>query len=224
MNNNSRFLSHLPAIYREDTSGDLHKMLEVFEEIMFGSDRPDAEGFFSIESQINAIPYIFSPLGADSAAPEKKTPDRFLPWLASWLGFTPHKFFESNQLRKIIAGIVPLYGRRGTRDFLEKILALCFDEIEPGRLEIDESPRVGLVVGSARIGEDSLLATAKPFFFRVAMTVRSDEDTALTANNKAIFKQRVAAIIDFAKPLHTSYELKVSYVPGFVEGKTESNL
>ena len=58
--------------------------------------------------------------------------------------------FEPAQLRRIVAGIVPLYGRRGTRGYLERLLRLCFDEI--ASLDIDDDAGPGLRLGRARAG------------------------------------------------------------------------
>src|SRR5690242_19281542 len=122
-----RMLDSLPAIYRNnDMGGHLQRLLGVFEEVLFVSDDPAAPG---IEQQIDAVPSFFSPSGivpgygaAEQGAEKNKirrTPDRFLPWLATWVAFTPHALFPPEQLRTIISGITPLYSKRGTRDYLE---------------------------------------------------------------------------------------------------------
>jgi phage tail-like protein len=209
----SRLIGSLPAIYRvKDASQDLRHLLSVFEEVMFSCADPAAPG---IEQQIEAIPSCFAPLGIATAGGDEsaRAPDRFLPWLAGWVAFAPHALFTPEQLRKIVAGITPLYARRGTRAYLEAVLKLCFDEVQA--VEIDEQPDVGFRVGRARIGVDSLSADGRPFWFRVAIEVeesssRPDETPA----SQHELEQRVRAIVEFAKPAHTEYDLELRYSKG----------
>jgi len=190
----ARLLGHLPAVFRAaDTSGDLRRLLAAFEAVLFGEGDPARPG---IEEQVDAIPRYFAPLPGPA---ETACPDRFLPWLAQWLAFAPHALFSPPELRRIVAGIVPLYGWRGTRVYLERLLALCFEDIDA--VAIDESPGAGLRLGQARIGVDSLLGTDTPFRFRVVLGLRGDAPAG------AAFEARVRAIIDFARPAHTAYEL-----------------
>ncbi|WON73520.1 phage tail protein [Nitrosospira sp. Is2] len=202
-----RLLDSLPAIYRaSDASGDLHRLLGVFEEILFSSNMPPP----GIEQQIQDIPSLFSPgagePGQNNAA---RTPDRFLPWLATWVAFTPHALFEPQQLRKIISGITPLYGRRGTRAYLEELLRLCFNEISA--VEIHDEPEQRFIIGFAKIGSDTLFGDDRPFWFRVTVNVNSRGGDAKITGSRREFEQRVRAIVDFAKPGHTAYELHLLF-------------
>jgi phage tail-like protein len=200
----NRLLDKLPAVFRaSDTSGDLRRLLDAFEAVLFGREDPARPG---MEAAIDAIPRYFSPLPAVPGS-DQACPDRFLPWLAQWVAFSPHALFEPPQLRRIVAGIVPLYTRRGTRAYLERLLKLCFDEIE--QVTIDEAPGTGLQLGSAKLGVDSLLGAGRPFWFRVDLGLHGGE---FASGAPEAFEQRVRAIIDFAKPAHTAYEL--SFRPG----------
>lgn len=205
-----RLLNTLPAIYRAaDTSGQLGRLLGVFEDVLFGSP---AHGRDGIEQQIAAIPSVFAPLGVagDEQQDGARAPSEFLPWLAGWVAFSPYAFFTAEQLRPIVAGITPLYGKRGTRDYVEQLLRLCFDEILD--VEIDERPIFGLRVGHARIGEDTLLGSDRPFWFRVAIEARpSEEKSGERWESKFWFEQRLRAVIDFAKPAHTDYDLRLRF-------------
>jgi phage tail-like protein len=218
MSEAGRLLDSLPAIYRaRDSTGHLQRLLGVLEEVLFHNDDPGMPG---IEQQIEAIPGLFSPLGimpgygiAEQSG-ATRAPDRFLPWLATWVAFTPHALFSPEQLRVIISGIAPLYSKRGTRDYLEQLLKLCFPEIHG--VEIDDNPIPGFIIGQAKVGEDTLFGDERPFWFRVAIDVRGlDTGSAATAHahefNKHEFERRVRAIIDFAKPAHTDYELRVYF-------------
>jgi phage tail-like protein len=205
-----RLLNSLPAIFRTtDTSGELQSLLGAFEDILFGAEN---QGMPGIEQEIDAVPTYFAPLGKGiEGQGTARTPDRFVSWLAEWVAFTPHALFTPEQLRKIVAGIVPLYGRRGTRMYLEQLIKLCFDEISV--VEIDERPDFGMRVGYAKIGIDTLLGIERPFQFRVVIEVRTPQEaTRHTQTSKTEFDYRIRAIIDFAKPAHTDYELRLKFV------------
>lgn len=211
----TRMLDSLPAIYRTGgPSGSLQRLLGVFEEVLFASRTQDAPG---IEQQIETIPSFFSPLGGphthgtDSAdgIHATKTPDRFLSWLATWVAFTPHALFTPERLRTIVAGIAPLYGSRGTRSYLEQLLKLCFPEIL--EVEIDDDPISGFVIGQAKLGEDTLFGDERPFWFRVDIDASGGSFGPKAAESKNEFEQRVRTIIDFGKPAHTEYELRLNF-------------
>lgn len=205
----TRLLDNLPAIYRaSDSAGHLRRLLGIFEETLFHGDGRELPG---IEQQIETIPGLFSPLGSDDPVPFTigKTPDRFLPWLATWVAFTPHALFTPEQLRIIISRIAPLYGRRGTRTYLEQLLKICFDEIS--EVTIDDEPVQGLVIGQAKIGEDTLLGGERPFWFRVAIDADRQNSGSKITESHHEFEQRIRAIIDFAKPGHTTYELRLRF-------------
>lgn len=203
----ARLLDNLPAIYlASDSSGHLQRLLGIFEETLFHSDDKNLTG---IEQQIEAIPSLFSPLDNDSPVPftTEKSPDRFLPWLATWVAFTPQALFAPEKLRDIISCIAPLYGRRGTRTYLEQLLKICFDEIST--VTIVDEPAQGLKIGQARIGEDTQLGGERPFWFRVTVDIgQLDSGSKITESHRE-FEQRVRAIIDFAKPGHTTYDLRL---------------
>lgn len=197
----TRLIDHLPSLYRSpDTADDLGRLLGVFDELLFSGHQAAAASLPGIERGLDQLPALFAPLGIDGTEPG--TPARFLPWIASWLSFAPHRHFEPEQLRRIVAGIVPLYGQRGTRVYMEKLLALCFDEIAAVR--VDERDMAGLRLGHSVIGVDTLLIEERPFWFSVDVQVhRKSAELAWP------LEQRLRAVIDFAKPAHTAYELRV---------------
>jgi len=200
-----RLLDSLPAVYRAaDQSGELERLLGVFEAILLGQNDRNRPG---IEEEIDGLARHFAPLPNESGAPHTMCPDRFLPWLAGWVAFTPHALFAPAQLRRIIAGIVPLYGRRGTRGYLERLLRLCFDEIVS--VDIVDAAGPGLRLGRARVGQDSVLARDSPFWFRVVLELRAGMQpmSPRRPGCDPALDERVRAMIDFAKPAHTAYEL-----------------
>jgi phage tail-like protein len=207
-----RLLNSLPAIYRAaDESGEheLRHLLSAFEDVMFAPARDGPPG---IEQEIEAIPSLFAPLGIKGTGrPEdRKTPDRFLAWLTGWVAFSPWHFFTPEELRNIVARITPMYGRRGTRKYLEDLLRLCIRDLHS--VEIDEQPPAGFRVGHARVGIDSLLIRERPFWFRVAIEIQEPEETVNEhPESRSLVTQRVRAIIDFAKPAHTAYDLDLRF-------------
>ena len=205
----TRLLDSLPAIYRtSDSAGNLRRLLGVFEEMLFHARGQEPPG---VEEQIEAIPGLFSPGGDEVPGwlQVEKAPDRFLPWLASWVAFTPHALFSPQQLRVIISRIAPLYGRRGTRAYLEQLLGICFPEIS--KVAIDDEAASGLVIGQARVGQDTLLGGERPFWFRVVIDAEGHEFQSENGEFREGFERWVREIIDFAKPVHTSYELRLQF-------------
>jgi phage tail-like protein len=195
----TRLLDNLPAIYRGSAS--LRDVLAAFEELLFTGHHDAKAELAGIESRLRAVPSLFAPLGLDGGdASSLRTPAHFLPWIASWLAFTPHALFEPEQLRRIVAGLVPLYGRRGTRAYLKQLLELCFEDV--AQVRVDERDLTGLCLGRSRIGVDTLLAEQRPFWFSVDVRVHS------TARVEQL-EPRLRAVIDFAKPAHTVYDLRL---------------
>ncbi|MCC8400466.1 phage tail protein [Paraburkholderia sp. MMS20-SJTN17] len=210
-----RLLAALPAIYRADGGDQLRALLAAFELMLLASGNANAP---AVGDEIDAIPSLFAPLGVKPAAlwqtingpasiqseARPPAPDRFMPWLAQWVAFTPYRYFSADELRHIVAGIVPLYGRRGTRDYMEKLLALCFGEI--GESSIDENPVHGFVIGRSHVGVDTELAVREPYRFRVEFCLR---ERAFARVHGALhdLEERVRAVVEFARPAHTEYEL-----------------
>jgi phage tail-like protein len=202
-----RLFASLPAVYRAaDQSGDLAELLDVFEQLLFRGSEDAAIALHGVEASLNAIPYIFAPLGASAV---EQTPERFLHWLARWLAFSPHAYFSPPALRRILIGIVPMYGRRGTRHFLKQLLELCF-EGEIGKVHVDDRPRVGFTIGQSHLGLQTRLARARAFCFQVKVEVlQQAHDACTVADADVSLVERLHAVIEFSKPAHTGYELSL---------------
>lgn len=206
----TRMLDSLPAIYRaSDSARYLQQLLGAFEEILFYNE--NGQEPFGIEQQIDAIPGLFSPLGDENTRQLSctQTPEHFLSWLATWVAFTPHELFSPNQLRTIISRVTPLYARRGTRLYLEELLKLCFEEILD--VKIDENPASKFKVGNCRIGVDTLFGDERPFWFHIDITVNRQNFDKKMEKPSHEFERRVREIIDFGKPGHTAYELRLEF-------------
>jgi phage tail-like protein len=166
-----------------------------------------------LEQYLDEIPVLFAPI----AAPEDglrvwRTPDRFLHWIASWLGFTPYALFSPAALRRILGGIVPLYGRRGTRDYLVRLVELGFED-EIAQIQVDDRPTVGFTIGQSTLGVDSLLAVSRPFCFKIVVDRYEDAAAPMAAEAVEALRHRLREVIDFAKPAHTVYELELRTRP-----------
>jgi phage tail-like protein len=203
-----RMFANLPAVFRNrDETGDLARLLGVLAAFFFAGRTLDGRVLPGLEQFLDEIPALFAPMGASSdRSPGQRTPDRFLGWLATWLSFTPHALFPPEPLRRIVAGIVPLYGLRGTRDYLVRLLNLCFGD-EVAHINVDDRPGTGFTVDQSRLGVDTRLAVSRPFCFTVAIE-RHETHTEPTAAHDEALQHRMRAVIDFAKPAHTTYELE----------------
>ena len=196
----SRLIEKLPAIYAAtDNEGHLAAMLQSFEEVLFG---PDASGRIGIEQSIERLPGLFAPLGVTGAGDvaHSRTPERFLGWLAGWIAFSPYRLFGTDDLRRIIAGIVPLYGRRGTRGYLEALLRLCFPMLQS--VDIRDPDDEVFVIGQARVGIGTTFGHERPGWFRVE--VRLSSPIGQDSEARAGVERRARAIVEFAKPAHTA--------------------
>jgi phage tail-like protein len=151
----------------------------------------------SLEQYLDDIPTLFT--GGYTL--------RFLHWLSAWLSFTPHALFQPEQLRRIVGGIVPMYGLRGTRDYLVRLLKLCFGE-EVAQIHVDDRPSVGFTVGQSTLGVDTRLAVSRPFCFKIVIERHESHTEPMASHELEALQHRLRAVIDFAKPAHTIYELE----------------
>jgi phage tail-like protein len=186
----------------------LARLLDVLAAFFFTGRTVDDRFLPGLEQRLDEIPALFSPMGAPQDELRiGRTPDRFLHWLATWLSFTPHALFPPESLRRIVGGIVPLYGRRGTRDYLVRLLELCFGD-ELARIQVDDRPSVGFTIGQSVLGIDTRLAVSRPFFFKIVVEGLEAPAEPMGANAAEALQHRLCAVIDFAKPAHTTYELE----------------
>jgi phage tail-like protein len=196
-----RMFASLPAVFRlRDQTGDLGRLLHVLEVYLFGR-RAEHDGSVALglEQYLDIIPALFSPM---------HTPDRFVHWLAAWLSFTPHELFGIRDLRRILAEIVPLYGYRGTRNYLERLITLCFADTV-ATVDIDDRPGAGFRVGASRVGIETRLTISRPFFFNIVVGLHENRPPGSSGDDFESLQRRLRAIIDFAKPAFTAYDLEI---------------
>ena len=212
-----RLLDALPAVYRradrEQGGGELQHLLGAFESLLLG--QPDAAASPGYEQRIAALPSL---LGAQVRATagayvfEDATRDLFMPWIAArWVAFAPFRHFDADRLRRIVAGIVPLYARRGTPGYLLALLRLCFDEVTDATLH--ERLSGGLVVGAAELGRSTLLGSTRDFWFRLDVHV-GHAPHGWSASARHAFESALRAVVEFAKPAHTSCQLFINAPSG----------
>ena len=199
-----RMFASLPVVFRSrDETDDLARMLGVLGAFFFTGTAEDGDKPHGLERYLQEIPALFSPI--DSR-------EEFLHWLAAWLSFTPHALFPPEPLRRIIGGIVPMYGWRGTRDYLLRLLKLCFGE-EIAQIHVDDRPSVGFTVGQSTLGVDTRLSVSRPFCFKVVIEHHEAQAEPMASDEAQALQHRLCAVIDFAKPAHTTYELEIRMRP-----------
>jgi phage tail-like protein len=139
----SSYLRYLPpALWGQEAAPpafSLGTMLLIFEKLLTGIQN-DPTGIphgdhqhQAIEETIATLYQLFDPW---------RTPARFLPWLASWLGLTLVPTWDEYQCRKAIAEITQIYRQRGLKSALQQYLSLyTVIETRP-RIAIDDGSKL----------------------------------------------------------------------------------
>ncbi len=212
------YLQYLPGIYHQTPPGKktnfVGQFLKVFEKILSGIDddvkAEDATGgeqeIIGIEEILENIHDYFDPLF--TPGPSAAEPD-FVSYLADWVGLTLRQNWPEDKKRRLIAEIVPLYKKRGTREGLTHILQIFVGEhviIEDVLPEIQVGINSWILKGGLRLGG------YKPHFFVVNIMIESFNLDFLRNIEK-----NIRAIIDLEKPAHTYYALSYRF-PGIQVG------
>jgi phage tail-like protein len=208
-----RLIDYLPAIYHR--SAQIGAFLAEFDAILFDPEMeteapaedalagPERSGTLatrgadrlsrgrSLEQLIRGIAVLFDP---DEAEPE------FLPWLAQWAALSLHEGIPESRYRLLIGKMIPLYGIRGTKAYVEQTLALYTGV----NAVVEEEDLPGLKVGvRATVGIDTRLGQ-DPFQFRVALDLSSVAGARERLGELLDF---VDAIVNLSKPAHTHFRL-----------------
>ena len=201
-----RLLDYLPAIYHDVPAGEdeaagadgdaanyLSLFLQAFERLLFdAADGESDEVEPGLERQIAALPALFDPM---------LTPEEFLPWLASWAAVSLNPLMSLERSRRLVSQIVPLYRMRGTRRYLEAVLALCVDAF----VSVSETDTFEFEVGGhATVGLDAYLGGGPPHFFVVNLVA-----PRLSRRDQEIQLEIARSVIELSKPAHTLYELSL---------------
>jgi phage tail-like protein len=142
----SRYLQYLPAVLweRQETRESLGAFLQIFEKLLTGVDDgvvvqgKNGRTYPPIEAQIARVHRLFDPSIA---------PIEFLDALASWVGLEFPKagndyLWDEFQRRKLTAGILQVYGRRGLRDGINRYLELYTVAATRPRIAVDDGIRI----------------------------------------------------------------------------------
>lgn len=137
--------------------------------------------------------------------------EELLEWVATWIGLVLHRNWSLRKKRVVIARILPLYRKRGTRAGLEDLLELYFER----KIKIiDDSPARGFRPGgkAGRIGarrERRPLGGFPRYYFIAAVALKL---TDLPRAHRLI--ESIRAVIEREKPIHVNYNLAVRWPPG----------
>ena len=185
----SSLLQYLPAIFQQDAFTG--QFLLAFEKLLLGRrddvpfpplERASVEVHFpqhGLEETIAGLASYFDP---------QQTPDEFLPWLASWTAFSLRADLPPDKQRDFIANILQLYRWRGTKQNLEKLLAIFV-------------PHTDVSLSPPQVNE-----TTDPHSFRV--TILLARTTVAVVNRQETIAR---ALIELEKPAHTIYELELLF-------------
>lgn len=192
----SSYLNNLPAVFQQDADAAgvsfIGRFLLAFEKILSGLGDPAEPG---LEERLHGISdpatggvllaglqrYFDPGMRGDTTLPEaQRTPDEFLPWLASWVALTLRDDWTAAEQRRLISRIVALYHQRGTKEGLRQML-----ETYTG-------------------GDVNIYEFEQPaHYFQVELLSNVNDANAISR------KELIArAIINQEKPAHTFYTLR----------------
>jgi len=180
----SSYLKYLPAIFQQNTHSEnitfIACFLIAFEQILTGFK--DQEG---LEKKIDRIHTYLDPNPLEpeeSKDAVQRAPEKFLPWLASWISLNLRDNWQEDEKRRFIREVVPLYRLRGTKAGLEGMIRIYTGKEVRVKI-IEESPN-----------------HSYPHYFEVELQVEGDRFGEM--------EPIVKAIIDQEKPAHTFYSLR----------------
>lgn len=174
------YLDYLPGVYQEDEKSRdfLERYLSIFETLMI-----------DLEQKVESFPSL---LDADSV------PEKYLGWLASWVGIDPDVSWSEKQLRELIKASPELSRMKGTRYALEKVLQIYTGE-KPMIVEYQEYKKYLMNPDLSDIL--TRLYGKDPYEF----TVMVKRDKIHTQKER----QMVMKIIDEQKPAYTESNLVI---------------
>lgn len=182
----SLYLNFLPALYREDFVG---RFLKIFEQ--------------AFEPAVGVLDTLWAYLDPLTA------PEALLSFLAYWVALPLDSRWSVSRQRHLIRQAVDLYRWRGTRRGLRLYLHLYtdlpLDDHLPQEADkhicIEEIFSAGFILGRTRLGQDSLLGSARPYHFIVRLRL---------APGHQIDKSLVQEVIEREKPAFCTYDLFIT--------------
>lgn len=210
-NKSSSYLKYLPGIYHEPTLKEsvpfVAEFLKVFEKILSGIDDGvaavdelrNSQEVIGIEQILDSIHDYFDPLNIPGSLTVGK---EFVSYLANWVALSLKQNWSEAKRCRLIADIVPLYKKRGTKEGLSQIL------------QIFVGPEVSIedIIPEIQVGIDSYIfengglriGGYKPYFFavRIVLIVK-----VIDINFFREFESNIRDIVNLEKPAHTYYVL-----------------
>jgi phage tail-like protein len=175
-----------------------------------------------LPASVHPLSDFFDPTGAEPDAEQRD----YLAWFAGWTNLVLSDDWSYEQQRAILARILPIYRKRGTREGLAEYLKIYAGEgiaIEDDRPPIQigqlASSQVGvnMIIGGfppatlplevgvvSEVGGNAVIDGFPPYFFMVRAAVPDSGPKALARKRKAI-----TAVLELEKPAHTWYRLTV---------------
>jgi Phage tail protein (Tail_P2_I) len=215
----SSYLAYLPVLFQEDGPDGkpnvLGRFLLAFEEVLTGLRGAAERGLEEmLDGQLRAEPgaspdfetgvqRYFTP--GPGVPDERRAPEEFLDWLAGWVALALQPGWEVEEKRRLLARIVPLYAKRGTKEGMEDFLS-TYTGLQIGNgVEVREYLHPMQVGVTSRVGKDTRIGET-PHYFEVRLILKEARpDRSLRG------KQEIArAIIEREKPAHTCYDLLIS--------------
>jgi phage tail-like protein len=189
----STLLQQLPAVYQDamvgqallgESEGDFLD-LPFFERYLRGFD----DFLEPLQETLNRLADLFGP---------DTTPPTMVLWLATWVCAPMDENWSEMKRRQLIKEAVDLFRWRGTKKGLARYLKIYTgaDAI------IDDQPSVGMVLSDHTFlgTDDTILGDIEPHTFDVTIAVDRIEEI-----NEGIVRE----IIEFEKPAHTAYSLRI---------------
>jgi phage tail-like protein len=178
-----RLETFLPELFQEgrapsQRASEMHRLVRIVDSV-----------FAEFGERIDSIPDLFDPHAA---------PSDFLPWLASWMALILRADWDESQQRAVLAKIIPLYAKRGTKSGIEEYLKIYAGEGVTIRDELT-SLQIGV---SSTVGSDMNVGGQPPYFFVVNVAFAEPDPEKLKPKVKA-----VKDVLDIEKPAHTYYQL-----------------
>jgi len=229
--NSSKLIDYLPNLFREKTRDGtppfIERYLRIFEQILIETDENGLPGENKtqvkkgIAETLTVMSELFYPGSGffnSKDISEQKTGendresrkfadyfsidmDGFLRWLADWIALVLKEDWDRDKRREVIARMIPIYRKRGTKAGLEEYLKIyagegvsITDELGPFQLEVN-----------SRVEKDTVIEGLPPYCFIVNMILTVPDPALLYKKKKA-----VTDIIETEKPVHTNYVLNIT--------------
>lgn len=186
----SHLLDYLPGLYRE-------KMMEIRANSDPWSEPPFFERYLlGFEDVLNSLRETLDNL--DQLFGPYSSPPNMLLWLAAWVMAPYDENWPEIKRRKLIEQAVEIFRWRGTKRGLIRYLEI-YAQSTP---EIEDQPIEGMRLGPlAQLNTTgAILGDISPHTFLVTLTVDDP---------KAINEETVREIINYVKPAHTAFSLRI---------------